>query len=46
MILSYYFNDFINVGLEGPNNISLNFIYELKIKEDKKETTDRGKQND
>jgi hypothetical protein len=46
MILSYYFNDFINVGLEGPNNISLNFIHELKIKEDKKETTDRGKQND
>ena len=46
MILSYYFNDFINVGLEGPNNISLNFIHELKIKEDKKETADRGKQND
>ena len=46
MILSYYFNDFINVGLEGPNNISLNFIHELKTKEDKKETTDRGKQND
>ena len=36
MILSYYFNDFINVGLEGPNNISLNFIHELKIKEDMK----------
>jgi hypothetical protein len=46
MILAYYFNDFVNVGLEGPNDITLNFIHELKVKENKKENSDRGKQND
>lgn len=31
-ILAYYFSEFVNVGLEGPNNIALNFIQELKGK--------------
>lgn len=34
-ILAYYFNDFIVNGLEGPNNITLSFIQELKNKEEK-----------
>lgn len=34
-ILAYYFNEFVVNGLEGPNNITLSFIQELKNKEEK-----------
>ena len=33
-ILAYYYNEFVYNGLEGPNNITLSFIQELKPKND------------
>jgi len=40
-ILAYYFNEFVFLGLEGPNDITLSFINELKPEKPQEE-----KQND